>query len=65
MKPVLFRWIAIPVFGATTLLLTGCENPELKKCIDQQSALWNSSSKDPNANKPYWAAVDRCKAKYD
>ncbi|WP_178861017.1 hypothetical protein [Thiomicrorhabdus cannonii] len=56
---------ALLTFIASSILLSGCENQELKKCIDQQSYLWNSSSKDPNANKAYWAAVERCKAKYD
>ncbi|WP_028486338.1 hypothetical protein [Thiomicrorhabdus chilensis] len=46
-------------------ILSGCENAELKTCIDQQSGLWDSSSNDPNANRAYWKAVENCKNKYD
>lgn len=65
MNSLLLRFLSLCLLGAAPLLLSACENPELKKCIDQQSGLWNSSAKDPAANKAYWAAVERCKQKYD
>lgn len=45
------------------ILLTGCENPAEKECIDKQSYLWDNKTNDKNANKAYWDAVAKCKQK--
>jgi hypothetical protein len=46
------------------LCLSACENAELKNCLDQQSALWNSAAKDPAANQAYWKGIEQCKQAY-
>ena len=58
LMPILF-------LGVLTLSMSGCSNPELQKCLDQASLLWDNTTNDKNANHAYWTAVDRCKEKYE
>lgn len=47
----------------SSLVMTGCGNTEVDKCIEKQSYLWDNKTNNPNANKAYWSAVERCKSK--
>lgn len=71
MKSLLLNKSLITILGivaisANMMLLSGCENADYAKCKDNASKLWNNQQGgDPHKNDAYWAAVAKCKEKYD
>jgi hypothetical protein len=59
----LFSFLTLTV---TLASLTGCESKEYTDCKNRASALWdNTQGGDPHKNDAYWAAIKKCKEKYD
>ncbi|WP_024850991.1 hypothetical protein [Hydrogenovibrio kuenenii] len=66
MKTAVLGLLTFLTLALTLPMLSGCESAEYTACKDRASALWdNTKGGDPHKNDAYWAAIKRCKEKYN
>lgn len=57
--------IVLLLFITVVFSLSACENAEHTKCKEKASQYWNPKEDNSSKQTQYWAAIKRCKEKYE